>query len=147
MVSSTRRFVAAASAALAAIGIMAGSAPVSAQKIVRREARRIESIQGVDTFNAYCAVCHGKAAKGDGPAAKALSKTPADLTTIAKRHGGTFSPNDVENVILGKQELIAHGTREMPIWGPVLQSISPDDSFMKLRVANLVNYLKSIQTQ
>lgn len=148
MVSSSRRFLHVAGAAFTALAIVAASAPAaSAQKIVRKDAQRIESVQGVDTFNAYCAVCHGKTAKGDGPAAKALTKAPADLTTIAKRHGGNFSRSDVEDVILGKQVMVSHGTRDMPIWGPVLQSISPDNSFVKLRVANLLDYLKSIQTQ
>jgi len=146
MVSSTCRFVVLGGAAATALMIMAASAPVSAQKVVKGDAKRIESIQGVDTFNAYCAVCHGKTAKGDGPAAKALTKSPADLTRIAVRRGN-FSRSDVESIILGKQEMISHGTREMPIWGPVLQALSPDDSFMKLRVANLVDYLQAIQTK
>lgn len=147
MVSSSCRFVVLAGAAATALMVMAASAPVSAQKVVRGEAKRIDSIQGVDTFNAYCAVCHGKTAKGDGPAAKALAKAPADLTKITARHNGNFSRSDVENVILGKQEMASHGTREMPIWGPVLQALAPDDSFVKLRVANLVDYIQAIQTK
>ncbi|HZR25661.1 MAG TPA: c-type cytochrome [Vicinamibacterales bacterium] len=119
------------------------SATVSAQKIERKPAQPIASVQGVDTFNAYCAVCHGKDAKGNGPAAKALAKVPADLTTIAKRHG-SFSQNDVETQILG--QLVSHGTREMPIWGPVFSALNgADQSVAKLRLANLVGYLKSIQ--
>jgi hypothetical protein len=35
----------------------------------------------------------------------------------------------------------------MPIWGPVFQSLAPDAQVVKLRVANLVDYIKSIQTQ
>jgi mono/diheme cytochrome c family protein len=135
-------------AAIAGTALAMASASVSAQKVERKAARPIASVQGVDTFNAYCAVCHGTGAKGNGPAAKALTKTPADLTTIARRHGGTFSDSDVENTILGTQDLISHGTREMPIWGPVLKSVSAgDDAVVKLRVANLVRYLRSIQTQ
>ncbi len=144
--SSTCRFVVLGGAAATALMIMAASAPLSAQKVVKGEAKRIESVQGVDTFNAYCAVCHGKTAKGDGPAAKALTKAPADLTKITARRGN-FSRTDIESIILGKQEMISHGSREMPIWGPVLQALSPDDSFMKLRVANLVDYLQAIQTK
>jgi mono/diheme cytochrome c family protein len=120
----------------------------AAQKIERKAAKPIASVEGADTFNAYCAVCHGTNAKGNGPAAKALTKAPADLTTIAKRHNGTFSQNDVENTILGTAETLSHGTREMPIWGPVFRSVSSNDpSFAKLRLANVVSYLKSIQTQ
>jgi mono/diheme cytochrome c family protein len=124
-----------------------GGATVNAQTIRQGPAPRIQSIEGVDSYKAYCAVCHGPAAKGDGPAATALKKVPADLTAIAKRNGSKFSASDVEAVIMGQQTLASHGSREMPIWGPVFESLSPDNSVMKMRVTNLVNYLKSIQTQ
>jgi mono/diheme cytochrome c family protein len=122
-------------------------ARVDAQTVRQGTAPRIQSLEGVDTYKAYCAVCHGPSAKGDGPAATALKKVPADLTTIAKRSGGKFSAADVEAVIMGQQVLASHGSRDMPIWGPVFQALAPDNSVMKLRVANLVNYVKSIQTQ
>jgi mono/diheme cytochrome c family protein len=117
---------------------------VGAQTVKQGTAPRIQSVEGVDTFKAYCAVCHGAKAKGDGPAATALKKVPADLTGIARRHGGKFSTTDVEEMIVAKQ--IEHGTREMPIWGPVFDALATDPSFAKLRMANLVAYLKTIQT-
>ena len=95
-------------------------------------------MEGVDTFKAYCVSCHGPQAKGDGPAAVALKKMPADLTTIAKRNGGKFSASDVEDIIMGTSVMASHGSREMPIWGPVFQSLAPDTSVVKLRVSNLV---------
>ena len=33
-------------------------------------------------FHTYCAVCHGNDGTGSGPAAKALTKVPADLTKL-----------------------------------------------------------------
>ena len=127
---------------------MCFAAPAHAQKIERTAAKPIASVQGVDTFKAYCASCHGPEAKGNGPAAKALAKAPADLTTIAKRHGGNFSVTDVESVIRGTNEYVSHGSREMPIWGPVFDSVNSNDkSLVQLRVSNLVGYLKSIQVQ
>ena len=119
----------------------------NAQTIKHETAPRVQSVEGVDTFNAYCVSCHGARAKGDGPAAMALKKVPADLTTIAKRNGGKFSASDVESVILGTNVMASHGSRDMPIWGPVFQAYAPDQTFVKLRVANLVGYIKSIQTQ
>jgi mono/diheme cytochrome c family protein len=118
-----------------------------AQTIKNGPAPRIQSVEGVDTYNAYCSVCHGPQARGNGPAATALKKAPADLTAIAKRNGGTFSASDVEGVINGTQVMASHGSMEMPIWGPVFQALATDNSFAKLRVTNLVGYLKSIQTQ
>lgn len=122
-------------------------ARANAQRVSQQAARPIESVEGVDTFKAYCAVCHGPDAKGNGPAATALKKAPADLTLIGRRHGGTFSPADVENVIMGSSVLESHGSRDMPIWGPVFRSMASDDAFMKIRVSNLVGYLKTIQVK
>lgn len=125
-----------------------GAAPANAQPTIKNEtAPRVQSVQGADTFKAYCVSCHGVQAKGDGPAAMALKKVPADLTTIAKRNGGKFSASEVENIVMGTSVLSSHGSRDMPIWGPVFQSLAPDAQVVKLRVANLVDYIKSIQTQ
>jgi mono/diheme cytochrome c family protein len=124
-------------------GVRANAQPT----IKNATAPRVQSVEGVDTFKAYCVSCHGLQAKGDGPAAMALKKVPADLTTIAKRNGGKFSPSDIEGIILGTSVLASHGSRDMPIWGPVFQTLAPDPTFMKLRVSNLVGYLKSIQVQ
>jgi len=48
------------------------------------------SSSGKDMFDTYCAVCHGKDAKGNGPAANAMKTPPADLTTLAKGNGGSI---------------------------------------------------------
>ena len=133
--------------ATAVVMLSSASAQADAQTIKQGEAPRLQSVQGADTFKTYCAVCHGVEGKGNGPAAAALKKVPADLTTIAKRHGGSFSQPDVEAVISGDQVLAAHGSRDMPIWGPIFESIAADSSFAKLRVSNLIGYLRSIQAQ
>jgi len=130
---------------LAVLSLAASSA--GAQTIKQGTAPRLQSVAGVDSYKAYCGVCHGTAGKGDGPAATALKKAPADLTTIARRHGGKFSAADVESVITGIDTMNSHGTRDMPIWGPVFRAIAPSDETAKLRIANLVDYVKSIQTQ
>jgi mono/diheme cytochrome c family protein len=134
-------------AALGALVLALVPAKAEAQQVKRGTAPRIASVAGVDTFKTYCAVCHGTDGRGNGPAAKALTKTPADLTGIAKRHGGTFSASDVTEVIAGAQVVLSHGTRDMPIWGDVFSALAPDQSFVKLRMANLLDYLKSIQAQ
>jgi Cytochrome c len=45
---------------------------------------------GKREFQRSCATCHGVDATGNGPAAAALLVKPADLTQLAKRHGGVF---------------------------------------------------------
>jgi mono/diheme cytochrome c family protein len=125
-----------------------GPAEALAQTVRREAARPISSVAGADIYKAYCAACHGPDGKGNGPAAAALKTRPADLTQIAKRNGGRFSQNDVERFILGKDDMPpSHGSREMPIWGPVFRELASDTSEMTLRVNNLVSYLKSIQAQ
>jgi len=42
--------------------------------------------RGAQVFAAYCAVCHGPAGKGDGPAAAALVPPPPDLTGPRPTH-------------------------------------------------------------
>jgi len=63
-------------------GRAAWVAPPSADKVknpVPPDARSLGA--GRKTFADSCAVCHGTAGKGDGPAAGGLSPRPADLTS------------------------------------------------------------------
>ena len=94
-------------------------------------------------FDTYCAVCHGKEGKGNGPAASALAKVPADLTRISARNGGTFPEVRVRRYIEGLDEVAAHGTRDMPMWGDLFRSLNRDTA--QIRVAALADYLKSLQ--
>ena len=106
----------------------------------------IRSTNGPDLFRAYCASCHGMDAKGDGPAAAALKTKPADLTLLSKRNGGQFPEARVRKVISGDDVLAAHGSREMPIWGPIFHQIEEDIDRGHVRMENLVKYLESIQS-
>jgi len=106
----------------------------------------IRSLKGPDLFRAYCASCHGKDAKGHGPAAVALKPKVPDLTLLAKNSGGRFPEDRVRKTIMGDDALAAHGSREMPIWGPVFHQIEEDTDWGHVRLANLTQYLKSIQS-
>ena len=86
---------------------------------------------------------HGKEGKGNGPAASALAKVPADLTRISARNGGTFPEVRVRRYIEGLDEVAAHGTRDMPMWGDLFRSLNRDTA--QIRVAALADYLKSLQ--
>ncbi len=100
---------------------------------------------GKDNFLMYCAVCHGRDAKGNGPAARALKKAPADLTGLTARNHGTFPELRVMHYIEGSDEVAAHGSRDMPVWGELF-SLQNERS-KALRLSNLVEYLKSIQAK
>src|SRR5690242_7166046 len=55
---------------------------------------------GRTMYKQYCAVCHGEEGKGQGPFASTLKVPPADLTALAKRHGGKFPYDYVSGVLL-----------------------------------------------
>jgi mono/diheme cytochrome c family protein len=130
-------------AALATGSISADDKPKTQQETQLE--RLIPSLKGPDLFHAYCASCHGQDAKGDGPVARALTSKVPDLTTIAKRNGGVFPEAKVRSIIAGDDVLVAHGSREMPIWGPIFHQIEQDRDYGNLRMKNLVEYLRSIQ--
>ena len=95
-------------------------------------------------FKAYCASCHGITGKGDGPAAKALKTAPADLTKISERNDGKFPDAKVRRYIEGLDEVAAHGSRDMPVWGDVLRGIGDRDQ-TTLRIHALTAHVQSIQ--
>ncbi len=106
----------------------------------------VGSIDGQELFNHYCAVCHGKEAKGTGPAADALKKAPADLTQISRKAGGTFPEVHVMRIIKGDDVVGAHGSRDMPIWGELFGSLRGKET-AELRVNALMRYLEKIQAK
>jgi mono/diheme cytochrome c family protein len=107
--------------------------------------RLIYSIKGADLYRAHCAPCHGSEGKGNGPMAAALKVKVPDLTALAKNNAGQFPTANVRKMIAGDQVLLSHGSREMPIWGPIFHQIEDDQDFGTVRVENLVKYLQSIQ--
>jgi len=107
--------------------------------------RLIYSVKGPDLFRAHCAPCHGADGKGGGPVAPTLKTKPADLTVIAKNSGGKFPSARVLKIISGDEVLASHGSREMPIWGPIFHQIEVDQDFGNVRLQNLIKYLESIQ--
>jgi mono/diheme cytochrome c family protein len=105
----------------------------------------IRSVEGRDLFRAYCASCHGKDAKGNGPAASALKATVPDLTILSQKHDGKFPEARVRRIITGDHVLASHGSREMPVWGPIFHQVEEDVDRGYVRVENLVKYIQSIQ--
>ena len=106
------------------------------------------SFDGKALYNELCAVCHGADGHGKGPAAAALTMMPSDLTQLARQEGGKFPFAAVRRYIQGADEVAAHGSREMPIWGQVFRSVGSVDSSQaqaELRIQNLVKYIESIQ--
>jgi len=118
----------------------------SKTEVKRAPAPMTSPASGKEMFRSYCASCHGKSGKGDGPAAASLKQAPADLTTMAKRNGGKYPSDKVAAVLRGQANLMAHGDQEMPVWGPVFWKMSQGrEEEVHMRIANLSKYLESLQ--
>jgi len=132
---------------LCALLIMLCSPSVAQEpRVINIPVRHTSPSSGKQMFEAYCAACHGKEGKGDGPVAAALKAPPIDLTVLARQNNGKFPSIQVAKAITGEAGISAHGSKEMPVWGPVFMSMSHQhESQVHLRVANLTEYIKSLQ--
>ncbi len=132
----------------AMVALVAMMAPGAGQQQTgpREEQHLIQSLDGKSLFQAYCASCHGIGGTGGGPAASALKAAPSDLTRIRERNRGTFPTARIQEIISGEEVATpAHGSREMPIWGPVFGQIAWDQDLGKVRIYNLTRYIESLQ--
>jgi len=104
---------------------------------------------GRQEYQHSCAVCHGEEGRGNGPMTELLKKPPPDLTQLRQKHGGQFPFWRVYRTIDGREEVMAHGTRTMPVWGAQFLSQEgggPHDEDRVLgRILSLVYYLESLQ--
>jgi len=98
-------------------------------------------------FQAYCASCHGRDGKGDGPVADKLKTRPADLTLLTKKFSGVFPSEYVLRTIDGREEIMAHGSRTMPVWGKIWRNENDPQSEVETQriLTELLSYIESIQ--
>jgi mono/diheme cytochrome c family protein len=99
-------------------------------------------------YQQHCATCHGADAKGKGPLASLLITPPADLTLLAKRHGGKFPKEYVSSVLEFGPGPTAHGSSDMPAWGPIFRYYDKqNERAVQQRIRNLCEYLETLQEQ
>jgi mono/diheme cytochrome c family protein len=144
-VNSSLRFL-----TICALGIFSLYGPAAAAQTKPTAQKQYEqlifSVRGPDLFRAHCAACHGPEGKGNGPVGASLKTKPADLTILAKNNGGKFPTQRVQKFISGDDpSLSSHGSREMPVWGPIFHQVEEDQDFGNVRLQNLIKYLETIQ--
>ena len=116
----------------------------NAAKIRSVGAAPISLASGNEMFRAYCGSCQGVDGNGGGPAVAALKNKPGQLTSLSKTNGSKFPAMRMMNSIKDGQPA-SHGSKGMPVWGPILSSVSANPGVADQRLANLVGYIESIQ--
>lgn len=110
--------------------------------------------RGRADFMENCAVCHGKTGVGDGPLSNFLNVPVPNVTQLSAYNDGVFPAKKVRWIIDGRADVIAHGPRDMPVWGYEflkepetgdLPEMQPTPRDIENRVEDLVVYLMSVQ--
>jgi mono/diheme cytochrome c family protein len=105
--------------------------------------------QGRVLYLENCAACHGQSGAGDGALAKVLIVDVPDLRHLSALSGGRFPEDWVRSVIDGREQILSHGDRTMPVWGSEfwLEEGGDDDAELetRARIRDLTDYLASIQ--
>lgn len=107
--------------------------------------------RGRDTYERFCASCHGVEATGMGPMQPVLMVTPTDLTRLSAENDGEFPLVRVIKRIDGRDPLVSHGS-QMPVYGDYfegndtsMQAPSGQPIMTSQPVKELVAYLKTLQ--
>ena len=97
---------------------------------------------GAQLYKRLCASCHGPDGAGDGPVAASLKNRPPDLAGITVRHRGEFPEARLRQIIDGRAGVLAHGARDMPVWGTELPQAGADADAL---ITRLIAQLRAMQ--
>ena len=136
------RLTCALSAAVVALAASTAFAQQTAEAVVSGN-------DGSALYKTYCAVCHGKEGKGDGPLAANLRVRPPDLTGLAKRADGKFDAEKVHRIVDGRDPVKGHGGPDMPVWGDAFKRSADgfSEEKVKQRIGAVVSHLQDIQAK
>ena len=101
--------------------------------------------KGVHDFtdDTTCTVTFALCAAANAPVA--TNSVLADLTQISQRNGGTFPVDRMHQIIDGRADVLAHGGREMPVWGQAFLERTDNEAEVRTKVHQLTVFLESIQ--
>ena len=71
-----------------------------------------------------------------------------NLRTLEQRHGSPFKRERIVEYIDGRRPVVAHGSREMPVWGRRLDEnvdTSVPDMRKRSMMMVIIDYLEAIQ--
>jgi mono/diheme cytochrome c family protein len=104
---------------------------------------------GNQLYAANCSGCHGNFGEGDGPVSAVLKIPMQDLRYLAARNAGDFPRELIAKIIDGRELRVAHGRRQMPVWGEEFLIMEGFDAAAEERVSAktnaLVDHLETIQ--
>ena len=135
---------------MVSVGVMWAALSAGATGAAAADQVRINNASlGADLFRMYCASCHGTTARGDGPLAASMRRTPPNLTEITKRHKGAYPGELIYKIIDGRERVPGHGGPDMPVWGDAFMRTSDtsDANSVRYRIQALVDYLETIQAR
>lgn len=133
--------------------ILVGQGGAAAQNRQATELKKVpitdsDPRSGAQMYKDYCSACHGLEGKGDGPVVRFLKTPPADLHTLAQRNNGKYPADYVAAILRFGTDGAAHGTSDMPIWGPVFRSQKDKQKNKRgadLRIQDLNEFVESLQ--
>ncbi len=129
--------------------LLAGMAFADTARAADESPDAMELHLGQQQFSRYCSTCHGPGAEGDGVASSLFKKTPPNLTLLSQRNDGVFPEEKVLAVVKGESPIAAHGEREMPVWGEILdlpnETTVETETISDSKLTSVVYYLRSVQ--
>lgn len=101
--------------------------------------------RGEQSYERYCAACHGSSGRGDGALARYLETRPSDLSLLSRSHEGFYPANLVRHALDGTRVPKARGA--MPDWSESLRPGAPGASRLSAAetVDGIVEYVETLQ--
>ena len=104
---------------------------------------------GRELYLKYCASCHGKDGRSDGPVSPYLQIKPTDLTRLKKENRGIYPLGKVMSSIDGTHDVRGHGDAKMPVWGEVFEKEVEGKKYPMLtsllKVKVIAEYISTLQ--